>query len=102
MEEAISYIQNHLDSLVNEIRDLQRANPNISQAANSTELMEYGKSLSEQMEYYKTLLDGHFPTLDDWPTINIKDFDPSMENHFSPACYISSAIDEVLPVSDSC
>ena len=94
MEDAINYIQNHLDDLVNEIKDLQRANPNIASIADSVQLMSSQTSPTEQMEYYKTLLAGDFPVIEEWPTINIKDVDPSMEDHFSPACYISSAIDD--------
>ena len=42
---------------------------------------------------YKTLINNHFPKLDFYPNINIKYVDKSMENHFSPAAYLSSPID---------
>ncbi len=92
MEEAIAYMQNHLDQLVAEIRSLQAEDEEIKEKAAAVVLMD--DTPAEQMEYYKTLLPGHFPVIEHWPTINIKDVDPSMEDHFSPAAYISSAIDD--------
>ena len=92
IEDAIEYIQNHLDEIVENIRVLQTENPSILEDANSILLMD--KTPEEQMEYYKTLLSGHFPNIESYPTITIKDVDPSMENNFSPAAYISSPIDD--------
>ena len=92
IEDAIQYIQDHLDEIVNTIRDLQKNNPNIGQDASSILLMD--KTPDQQIEYYKTLLSGHFPNIESYPKITIKDVDPSMENNFSPAAYISSPIDD--------
>lgn len=94
MEEAIAYMQNHLDNLIDEVREIQTNHPNISSEVASISLMDPNTTPAEQLDYYKTLLAGHFPEIESWPTINVKDVDPSMEDHFSPACYISSAIDD--------
>lgn len=92
MEDAIKYIQDHLDEIIDNIKELESKNPNIRNEAANITLMS--KSPAEQMEYYKTLLSGHFPNIESYPTITIKDVDPSMENNFSPAAYISSPIDD--------
>ncbi len=91
IEDAIAYIQAHLDEIVNNIRTLQTNDPQIGVNASNILLMD--KTPSEQMEYYKTLLSGHFPELEKYPTIVFKDVDKSMENNFSPAAYITSPID---------
>lgn len=91
IEDAIEYMQNHLDNIIDTLRTLQEENPNIGTEASSVMLMN--KTPEEQMEYYKELINGHFPQLEKYPTIVIKDVDKAMENHFSPAAYITSAID---------
>ena len=91
IEDAIKYIQEHLDETINNIRTILRENEGIADVADNVVLMD--KNPREQIEYYKTLLSGHFPVLDSYPTIVIKDVDKSMENNFSPAAYITSPID---------
>ena len=92
ISDAISYIQSHLEEVINNIRDLQIANPNIKNEAENVCLMTLEPD--EQLELYKTLITDDFPTIANYPTINVLDVDPSMEDNFSPACYITSPIDD--------
>lgn len=90
--DAINYIQTHLDDIIKNIVLISSNNPNIREEVKNVVLMD--QTPEKQMEMYKTLINGHFPTIEKYPTINIKDVDPSMEDHFSPAAYISSPIDD--------
>lgn len=90
--DAIDYIQTHLDEIIQNIVTITKNNPNINESINEVVLMT--KTPDEQMELYKELMVGHFPTIEKYPEINIKDVDPSMEDHFSPAAYIASPIDD--------
>ncbi|MBR2891912.1 MAG: DUF885 family protein [Bacilli bacterium] len=95
IEDAIDYIQTHLDEVFENFNNLKEEitnDQNKIYQLNNVQLMD--KNPSEQMEYYKTLLSGHFPKIESYPTIHIKDVDPSMENNFSPAAYVSSPIDD--------
>lgn len=47
----------------------------------------------EQLEYYSTAFDVYFPPLTTRPKITIKYIDEAMEDNFSPAAYMTSAID---------
>lgn len=91
MNEAIDYMQQHLDDIITNIINIQRNNPDIVEKVNQVVLMDC--TPEEQMESYKTLIKGHFPDLKSYPIISIKNIDPSMEDHFSPAAYIASPID---------
>ncbi len=90
--DAIDYIQDHLDEIIKNIVTISKNNPNISDAVSNVVLMD--KTPEEQMELYKTMIIGHFPQIEKYPEINIKNVHPSMEDHFSPAAYISSPIDD--------
>lgn len=90
--EAIEYIQTHLDDIIKSIVEISQRNPNIGDIVDNVVLMD--KTPEEQMELYKTMIAGHFPEIEKYPEINIKNVHPSMEDHFSPAAYISSPIDD--------
>lgn len=47
----------------------------------------------EQLTYYETAFNNYFPPLTTKPKINVKYIDKSMEDNFSPAAYMTSAID---------
>ena len=53
-----------------------------------------GSDVDYQMELYKELIANDFPTIAEYPTINILNVDPALEDHFSPAAYITSPIDD--------
>jgi uncharacterized protein (DUF885 family) len=90
--DAINYIQSHLDEIIRNIVTISQNNPNIGDIVDSVVLMD--NSPEEQMELYKKMIVGHFPQIEKYPEINIKNVHPSMEDHFSPAAYISSPIDD--------
>ena len=90
--DAINYIQRHLDEIIQNVVTISQNNPNIGDIVDSVVLMD--NSPEEQMELYKKMIVGHFPQIEKYPEINIKNVHPSMEDHFSPAAYISSPIDD--------
>ena len=91
INDAINYMEEKLDENYTELKEIINNNPNIKDIISNNSLMMV--SPSEQIEMYKTLINNHFPKLDFYPNINIKYVDKSMENHFSPAAYLSSPID---------
>lgn len=92
MEDAIAYIQLHLDNIIAEIKDIKNNRPNINDEIADIQLMD--NDVYTQMEIYKQLIINDFPTIETYPEISILDVDPAMEDHFSPAAYISSPIDD--------
>lgn len=91
MEEAIDYMQDHLEEIFQKIIFIMTNHPEAVEEAQNVVLMDC--TPEEQVAAYKTLIQGHFPELESYPNITIKDIDPSMEDHFSPAAYIASPID---------
>ncbi len=47
----------------------------------------------EQLAYYQEAIAGYFPPLTNKPKVTVKYIDKAMENHFSPAAYMTSPID---------
>lgn len=47
----------------------------------------------EQLEYYQTSILAYFPPLTTKPKVTVKYIDQAMEDHFSPAAYMTSPID---------
>jgi len=92
IEDVIVYMQGHLDNIISNIKTLQNNHPGIKEEAQNISLMEI--SPREQIEAYKTLIEHDFPSIEVYPEISVLDIDESMEDFFSPACYISSPIDD--------
>lgn len=92
IEDAILYIENKLQTSYNEIIKLVNNNPNLKTEIDNSSLMT--ETPEEQLNKFKQQIIGHFPSIDSYPTINIKYIDESMENHFSPAAYMNSPIDD--------
>lgn len=92
IEDAIKYVDEKMTLTINKIVSLQSSKPGISEKVAETSLMTI--TPEEQMEAFKTLIGGAFPTIDVYPNINIKYIDESMENHFSPAAYMTSPLDD--------
>ena len=92
IEDAIDYIQNHLDAIIANIKAIRNEHPNINDEIDDICLM--GSDVDYQMELYKELIANDFPTIAEYPTINILNVDPALEDHFSPAAYITSPIDD--------
>ena len=91
IEKAIAYIEEKLTENYLELREIINSNPNITDIVKNTSLMTI--TPKEQIEAYKTLINKNFPKLKNFPNINIKYVDKSMEEHFSPAAYLTSPID---------
>lgn len=49
----------------------------------------------KQLEYYQTAIEKYFPKLSYQPEVVVKFIDKAMEEHFSPAAYMTSAIDNL-------
>lgn len=92
MEDAIAYMQLHLDNIISEIKDIKERRPNINEEIENIQLMN--DDVYAQMEIYKNLIINDFPTIEEYPTISILNVDPALEDHFSPAAYVSSPIDD--------
>ena len=89
--DAISYINNKVDENYQELNEIIKNNPDIKETLNNSSLMN--TTPENQINLYKTLISNNFPKLTYDPNIIINYIDESMENHFSPAAFISSPID---------
>lgn len=94
IDEAIEYIDGKLEGYEKDLmtfRELAKEEKFIKQLS---ELQLMNASPEEQLNNYFDLIEGHFPLLESKPNIIINYVDKSMENNFSPAAYMISAIDE--------
>lgn len=89
--DAINYIENKLETSFNALKELISSNPDLYDKLENNQLMNV--TPEEQIKEFQEAIIGHFPPID-YPNINIKYIDKSMENHFSPAAYINSPIDD--------
>lgn len=92
IEDAITYIEEKLDTSYNSLINLVKNNPDLIDKIKNSSLMN--SSPIEQINSFKENIKGLFPEINTYPNINIKYIDKSMENHFSPAAYINSPIDD--------
>ena len=93
IEDAIVYIEEKLNNSYNDLINLIQNNPDIIDKLKNSALMT--ATPNEQIDIFKDNIEGIFPKIDYYPNINIKYIDKSMENHFSPAAYINSPIDDL-------
>ena len=93
VDEAIVYLQGKLDSKLEEYRGIYQNNPNVLEEVNNIQLMD--NTPEEQLAFYEEVIYEYFPTLDleVMPETTIRYIDESLEDHFSPAAYMVSAID---------
>ena len=94
MEDAISYLQDKIDSKLAEYRSLYQLDASVLEQASTIKLMNC--TPEEQLSHYQSHIYNYFPALigDALNTSTvIKYVDPSMEDNFSPAAYMVSAID---------
>ncbi len=92
IEDAIAYVDTKLNSCIAELRALINSDPELVNKLEKTTLMNI--TPKEQLELYKDEIINHFPAIEKYPNINVKYIDPSMENHFSPAAYMTSPLDD--------
>ena len=93
IENAILYIENKLNNSYNNLITLVQNNPDLINKLNSSSLLK--TTPLEQINIFKENIKNSFPQIESYPDITIKYIDKSMENHFSPAAYINSAIDDL-------
>lgn len=74
-------------------RNLYLTNEEFKANCDSYQLMD--KTPEEQLAYYQTVIGKYFPSLNYQPEIVVKFIDKAMEEHFSPAAYMTSAIDNL-------
>lgn len=74
-------------------RNLYLTNEEFKANCDSYQLMD--KTPEEQLAYYQTVIGKYFPNLNYQPEIVVKFIDKAMEEHFSPAAYMTSAIDNL-------
>lgn len=96
VDEAILYIENIITECETKIAYYQ----NLAQTSETfrNELANYNlmsTTPEAQLEYYSTAFDAYFPPLNTRPAISVKYIDEAMEDHFSPAAYMTSAIDNL-------
>lgn len=94
-------ISENLDEYINLSTRIQ-ANTNYQKLIESIRNNEYmfmTLSPLEQINHFKEMITADFPALPYDPEIVIKYVDPSMQNNFSPAAYMTSAIDDYGPES---
>lgn len=95
LDEALAYLDKKLESSFEEVGNLKDYflnNPSEKEKLTSIEFMP--GSIEEQLDYYKNNLLGVYPSIRDDFNINIDYIDESIEDYFSPAAYMISAIDD--------
>ena len=96
VDEAIDYIDGKLAEYEEKLayyRNLAQVDQDFRNEVASYQLMT--ATPEEQLEYYETAFQLYFPPLTSKPKITVKYIDKSMENNFSPAAYMVSAIDNM-------
>ena len=93
IEDAIDYLDTKLTEKMTEYKNIYQLNPNILNEVSKIQLMNV--TPEEQLEFYQEVIYQYFPELniDALPKTTIRYVDESMEDHFSPAAYMVSAID---------
>lgn len=90
IEEAITYLDQKLSNRYASLLALVLNNPNLNELIAETILME--SDPYDQIMIFTTLIENHFPLVT-IPEVVVKYIDPSMQDHFSPAAYMTSPID---------
>ena len=94
VDEAINYIEEKIKIYEEKLayyRNLVQNDANFRNEVINFQLMS--KTPEEQLEYYQNAFEVYFPPLTSKPKITVKYIDKSMEENFSPAAYMVSAID---------
>lgn len=94
VEDAIKYIDekiNYYESRLSYYQNLANTDDTFRNEILNYTLMK--TSPEAQLDYYSTAFDKYFPPLTARPKITVKYIDEAMEDNFSPAAYMTSAID---------
>lgn len=99
--EAMTYVNAKITQYIEELRVISARIASNPTALNQLEAIENGEfelmtnTPEAQLELYKNLVKSDFPSLNVEPEIIVKYIDESMQNNFSPAAYMTSAIDNI-------
>ena len=96
VDEAIDYIEEKLEQYEEKLayyRNLAQTDVNFRNEVSNYQLMN--TTPEEQLKKYETAFDIYFPPLTSKPKITIKYIDKAMEDNFSPAAYMVSAVDNM-------
>lgn len=96
VEEAKQYIDGLIEyyqSSLNKYKELYQNDPVFRNEVDTYQLMD--TTPENQLEYYQQVIGDYFPSVSYDGEINIKYLDKAMEDHFSPAAYMVSAIDNL-------
>ena len=94
VNDAIQYIENKIamyEEKLTYYQNLVLTNEDFRNEVLNYQLMN--QTPEEQLSYYETAFDMYFPPLTSKPKITVKYIDKAMEDNFSPAAYMTSAID---------
>lgn len=94
VEDAIRYIENKIAIYEEKLTYYQ--NLVLTDEEFRNEVLNYqlmNQTPEEQLSYYETAFDSYFPPLTSKSKITVKYIDKAMEENFSPAAYMTSAID---------
>ncbi len=92
IEDAITYMEDKLNASYTKLKKLILNNPDLENKLETSSLMK--STPEEQIDNFISNINNIFPEIKEYPNINIKYIDKSMENNFSPAAYINSPIDD--------
>lgn len=87
MDDLLNYYEEKLPYYQN----LARTNESFRNEVLNYQLMD--NTPEEQLDYYQEAILAYFPPLTSKPKVIVKYIDKAMEEHFSPAAYMTSAID---------
>ena len=94
IDDAIKYIDDKLEEYEEDLNYYRSLVDDETFVKQLSELQLMDSTPEEQINNYFDLIEGHFPLLKSKPNIKVNYVDKSMENNFSPAAYMVSAIDE--------
>lgn len=94
VEEALNYVEKKMGVYYSEIMDcLQYFQSHSAEYNKIMNIQFMGDDINAQIDYYKNSLSGYYPKLNSEVTVNVEYIDESIEDYFSPAAYMTSAID---------
>ena len=94
VEEALAYVEKKMSEYYAEIMDcLEYFETHKSEYNKVMNIQFMNNDINEQIEYYRNSLSKYYPALQGDVTVNVEYIDESIEDHFSPAAYMTSAID---------
>lgn len=95
VDDALVYLEGKLNEKMNALYSLYENNPDLTREVLENTLLLDFDTPEQLLAFHRTQMKDYFPSIDQYDIdISIQYIHPSMENHFSPAAYIISPIDE--------